>query len=229
MSKNKSTSTVSSDLLGPESIRAILDLLDQHYPDADTALDFGTPLEMLISTILSAQCTDERVNQVTPALFARYRVAKDYADASLEEIEEIIRPTGFFRNKAKNIQACCRVIDETYGGEVPRTLDELVTLPGVGRKTANCVLGNSFGIPGIVVDTHVSRLSQRLGFTVNTDPVKIEFDLMEVVPREHWTRFSHQLILHGRQICQARKPKTSICPLNPYCLHAAKERAAGKA
>ena len=200
-----------------EKVGPILKLLDQHYPEAHVTLDFTNPLEMLVATVLSAQCTDVRVNQVTPALFAQYPTAQDYADASLEELEEMIRSTGFFRNKAKSIKALCQQLVENYGGQVPPSLDELVKLPGIGRKTANVVLGNAFGIPGIFVDTHLGRVSQRLGLTKEKDPVKIEFDLMPLIPKQRWVKFSHQMIWHGRQICAARNPKCPQCPLLPYC------------
>jgi endonuclease-3 len=200
-----------------EKVGPILELLDRHYPEAHVTLDFINPLEMLIATILSAQCTDVRVNQVTPALFKKYPSAADYAKAPVEELEEMIRPTGFFRNKAKSIKALCQTLGENYGGEVPASLEELVKLPGIGRKTANVVLGNAFGMPGIVVDTHLGRVSQRLGLTKQKDPVKIEFDLMPLIPQEHWVKISHQMIWHGRQICEARKPKCSQCPLLPHC------------
>ena len=200
-----------------EKVGPILKLLDQHYSEAHVTLDFANPLEMLVATVLSAQCTDVRVNQVTPALFAKYPTAQDYADAPLEELEEMIRPTGFFRNKAKSIKALCQQLVKNYGGQVPPSLDDLVKLPGIGRKTANVVLGNAFGIPGIFVDTHLGRVSQRLGLTKEKDPVKIEFDLMPLIPKEHWVKFSHQMIWHGRQICAARNPKCHQCPLLPYC------------
>src|SRR5438093_922981 len=183
----------------------------------DPILAPHSPLQLLIATILSAQCTDERVNQVTPALFARYPAAAALAGARREDLEAMIRSTGFFRNKTRAIQACCADIVSKHGGEVPRTLEELTVLHGVGRKTANVVLGNAFGIPGIVVDTHVSRLTRRLGLTRELDPVKIEFALMPLIPRDRWTVFSHWLILHGRQVCVARKPRCSICPLAPHC------------
>jgi len=201
-----------TDKVGP-----ILELLERHYPEAHVTLDFTNPLEMLVATVLSAQCTDVRVNQVTPALFAKYPTAQAYAEAPLEELEEMIRPTGFFRNKARSLKALCQKLVEDYGGEVPASLDELVKLPGIGRKTANVVLGNAFGIPGIFVDTHLGRVARRLGLTKQKDPVKIEFDLMPLIPKERWVKFSHQMIWHGRQICDARKPKCSRCPLLPYC------------
>jgi endonuclease-3 len=200
-----------------EKIGPILALLERTYPDAHVTLDFTTPLEMLVATVLSAQCTDVRVNQVTPALFAKYRSAADYAQAPIEELEEMIRSTGFYHNKARSIKALSRELVEKYNGEVPDSLEELVKLPGIGRKTANVVLGNAFGIPGIFVDTHLGRVSQRLGLTSQKDPVKIEFDLMPLVPKEHWVKFSHQMIQHGRQICHARNPKCDICVLLPYC------------
>jgi endonuclease-3 len=188
------------------------------YPDATCALRFGNPLELLIATILSAQCTDERVNQVTRELFGKYRTAADYARAPLEELEQDIKPTGFFRNKAKSIQACCKILEEQYGGEVPQDLDALVSLPGIGRKTASVVLGTAFTIPsGVVVDTHVARVSRRLGLTAQKDPVKIERDLMEQIPKKEWIDFSHRMIHHGRRICAARKPKCDQCPLGTFC------------
>lgn len=206
-------------------VEAILRLLDQHYPDAQCTLDYKTPLQLLIATVLSAQCTDERVNQVTPDLFAKYPSAKDFAQAPLEVLEADIKSTGFYRNKAKNIQACCRILHERFDGQVPADLDTLVDLPGIGRKTANVILGNAFHLAGIVVDTHVGRVSQRLGLTSNTDPVKIERDLMGLVPEERWVRFSHQLIQHGRRICVARKPQCPLCFLRQYCDYAQKNLA----
>jgi endonuclease III len=198
-------------------VAAILATLEGTYPEAATALRFETPLQLLIATILSAQCTDERVNRVTPALFARYSDAAAFAKADRAELEELVKPTGFFRNKTRAIMTCCADIVRLHAGEVPRTLEALTALHGVGRKTANVVLGNAFGTPGLVVDTHVGRVSRRLGLTAQVDPVKVEFELMEVVPREQWTVFSHWLILHGRRICVARKPRCSICPLLPHC------------
>jgi len=200
-----------------KDMAAVLDMLEKTYPDAKCSLDFTNPLELLVATVLSAQCTDERVNQVSKNLFKKYRTAQDYAGASPEELEEDIRPTGFFRNKAKSLKSCGTSLVDRFRGQVPRTLDELVTLPGIGRKTANVILGAAFDTPGIVVDTHVSRIAQRLGLTRQQDPVKIEFDLMALVPRARWTRFSHELIWHGRQICTARNPKCPQCPLLEHC------------
>ena len=201
----------------PERVAAILEILERLYPEARTALDFHDPLQLLIATILSAQCTDQRVNQVTPALFERYPDAAALAAASQADLEAMIRSTGFFRNKARAIRECCADIVAHHQGQVPRTMEELTALRGVGRKTANVVLGNAYGIPGLVVDTHVARVSHRLGLTRERDAVKIEFDLMRWVPREKWTLFSHWLILHGRRVCIARKPRCSMCALLPHC------------
>ena len=192
--------------------------LGKTYPDAHCELNFSNPLELLVATILSAQCTDKRVNIVTAELFRKYRSAADYANASAADLEQEIKTTGFFRNKAKNIQACCRKLVEIHGGKVPRTMEELTHLDGVGRKTANVVLGNAFGINvGVVVDTHVSRLSNRLGLTKQQDPEKIEQDLMNLVPREQWTLFSHWLIWHGRRRCPARNPDCANCEIKALC------------
>jgi endonuclease-3 len=201
----------------PARAQALIETLARLYPDATTALHHRNPVQLLVATILSAQCTDARVNQVTPALFARYPDAADLASAPLPELEAMIRSTGFFHSKAVAIRSCCADLVAKHGGRVPRTMEELTALHGVGRKTANVVLGNAYGIPGVVVDTHVARLSQRLGLTNHKDPVKIEHALMMVVPRERWTPFSHWLILHGRETCQARKPRCSACVLAPYC------------
>ena len=187
------------------------------YPDAKCALDFKTPLQLLVATILSAQCTDVRVNMVTPALFKKYPHAKDYAQSKTEELEKLIQSTGFFRNKAKNIQGAGKRIVEEFHGEVPDNMEDLLTLPGVARKTANVVLGNAFDTPGITVDTHMMRLSQRLGLTKQSEPVKIEMDLNALIPQKDWTMFSHRIIHHGRQICHARKPKCSQCELFDLC------------
>jgi endonuclease-3 len=191
--------------------------LNDRHPDAAVALHHKSPLELMVSTILSAQCTDERVNTVTPELFRRYPEAGDYAGADIEELEELIRPTGFFHQKAKSIQGACRVIAGEYGGEVPSEMDALTSLPGVGRKTANCIRGGAWGIPGITVDTHVKRLSLRLGLTDNTDPVKIEYDLNDILPEEIWYDFSNTLIFHGRRVCKARKPDCRNCMLTDLC------------
>ncbi len=192
-------------------MRRILALLDRHYPDARCSLDFSTPLELLVATILSAQCTDERVNRVTPALFAKYRSAAAYAAADPAALEQEIRPTGFFRNKAASIRGAAAAIVSRHGGEVPRSLAELTALPGVGRKTANVVLGNAFGVPGVVVDTHVARVAGRLGLTGSSDPRRIEEDLMRLIPRGRWVGFSHQLIAHGRAVCRAPRPRCPDC------------------
>jgi endonuclease-3 len=198
-------------------VKEIIKLLSKTIPDSKIALKFSTPFELLIATILSAQCTDVKVNQVTADLFKKYRSVTDYAEVNLTELEEDIRPTGFYRNKAKSIQKCCRELVARFGGKVPRTLEELVTLPGVGRKTANVILGNAFGVPGIAVDTHVQRVIQRIGLTENDDPVKIELDLMKIVPQEEWTHFSNLLIWHGRRTCIAKKPLCDACPIRKLC------------
>jgi len=195
----------------------IIKTLSKEITYSKIALKFSTPFELLIATILSAQCTDVRVNEVTKGLFKKYRSPKDYAEAESKELEEDIRPTGFYRNKAKSIQRSCQELVDRFGGKVPKTLEALVTLPGVGRKTANVLLGNAFGIPGIVVDTHVRRVSQRIGLTKNDDPVKIEFDLMEIVPKEEWTHFSNLLVWHGRRTCMARKPLCETCTIRKWC------------
>jgi endonuclease III len=192
--------------------------LKAEYPDARTELDWSNPLELLVATILSAQTTDVQVNRVTESLFSKYRTAEDYADSTPDELEEGIRPTGFYRNKARSLRGMASALVEEHGGEVPRTMSELVALPGVGRKTANVVLGNAFGTnEGIVVDTHVRRVSGRLGLTESSDPVKIEQELMRLVPEGDWTIFSHLLILHGRRTCKARKPDCPKCILNDIC------------
>lgn len=202
----------------PEYAALVYDRLATHYPDARCALDYRTPFQLLIATILSAQCTDKRVNMVTPALFKRYPTPDALAAANPEELEEIIKSTGFFRNKAKSLIGMATAVAELHDGKIPDDMDSLVNLPGVGRKTANVVLGNAYHKDeGVVVDTHVGRLSQRLGFTKQTDAVKIEQDLMKLFPRERWTMLSHLLIEHGRQICEARRPKCEICFLNDVC------------
>jgi len=199
-------------------VKKIIAGLRKTYPEAHCELDHRNPLELLIATILSAQCTDKRVNQVTADLFRKYRSAADYADADLSELQQDIKTTGFYRNKARNIQACCRKLVERHGGEVPGTMEELTRLDGVGRKTANVLLGNAFQVnEGIVVDTHVARLSQRLGLTRQKDPEKIEQELMKLVPRKQWTMFSHWLIWHGRRRCTARNPDCPNCEIRKIC------------
>jgi endonuclease III len=208
--------------------RKILSRLARAYPDARTELHFATPLDLLVATILSAQCTDERVNAVTAELFPRYRRAQDWADLPLPTLEKAIHSTGFFRAKARSIVGMARGLIERHGGEVPRTLEELVALPGVGRKTANVVLGNAFGIPALAVDTHVFRVSQRLGLARGDDPEEIHDQLCLVLPRPGWTQASHLLILHGRRVCFARNPACPTCPVEPLCPWPGKTKA-GKA
>jgi endonuclease III len=210
----------------------ILRVLARLYPDAKCALDFDNPLQLLVATILSAQCTDVRVNMVTPSLFARYPDAAAFAGAVPAELEKAIQSTGFFRNKARSIMTCCRDIVAKHGGKVPDTLENLVQLHGIGRKTANVVLGSAYGVPGITVDTHVGRVSRRLGLTAHTDPEKVERDLMELIPKKDWTMFSHRMIFHGRQVCYARKPDCAHCALASLCpkigVEAPKPTPAGK-
>jgi len=198
----------------PEVIRR----LEAAYPDAKVALNFSDPLECLVATILSAQCTDEKVNEVTATLFKKYRRAEDYLAVPEDELKADIKPTGFFNQKAASIRAACQRIVEVYGGEVPGTMEDLLTLRGVARKTANIVLGNSFGVvEGVAVDTHVKRLANRIGFSNESDPVKIEQDLMRLIPREKWFSFTYVLIDHGRAICHAKKPRCTECPIEPLC------------
>ncbi|HEV2194326.1 MAG TPA: endonuclease III [Candidatus Acidoferrum sp.] len=202
----------------PKRVAAILAKLDQAYPNATCELNHKNAFELLIATILSAQCTDVRVNQVTETLFKKYPDAKAFAYATPSELEQEIRPTGFFRNKTKSVMGASKGILENFGGEVPQTMEEILTLPGVARKTANVVLGTAYGIPsGIVVDTHVQRIANRLDLTRNEDPKKIEQDLMQVIPKDKWIQFSHQIIWHGRRICQARKPKCVECNMESLC------------
>jgi endonuclease-3 len=219
--KNKNLKVDKQD--AEERFRKIWPILKRTYPNAAIALEFVNPLELLIATILSAQCTDARVNMVTKDLFKKYKSVEDWADADIKEIESDIRSTGFFRNKAINIKGACAKIVEQFHGRVPNTMEQLITLPGVGRKTANCVLGDAFGIPGITCDTHVIRLSRRLALSENTDPVKLEFDLAEIVPKKDWTQFSHVLITHGRIICKARRPGCTDCPIAEHCPSANKQ------
>ncbi|HBG28478.1 MAG: endonuclease III [Planctomycetes bacterium GWF2_41_51] len=219
MSKNKNEkSNFKVDKsIAQQRVKAIWPILKKTYPDARTSLDHTNALELLIATIMAAQCTDVRVNIVTKTLFKKYKSAKDWVEAPIEQIEQDIKSTGFYKNKAINIKTACQKIIDNFGGKVPDNMKDLLTLNGVGRKTANVVLGNAYGIPGIVCDTHVIRLSRRLQLSVNSDPVKLEFDLMEIVPQKNWTHFSHLLVFHGRSICQARKPKCEICPIAKHC------------
>ena len=203
----------------------IIAALHEKYPDPRIALRFSNPLELLVATMLSAQCTDKRVNEVTPGLFRKYPTVKDFANASQDELANDIRSTGFYRNKARAVIGCCRALVERFGGKVPETLADLLTLPGVGRKTANIVLGNVFGQPTIGVDTHVMRLSQRLGFTTNTDPDKIEFDLIAFVPAKQRVRFCHLLQYHGRRVCIAKKPACPQCAISALCPYPDKTRS----
>ncbi len=207
------------EYLEPQArVRKVIELLEKEYPTAKTALNYSNPLEMLVATMLSAQTTDERVNIVTKTLFKKYRTAKNYANADLKELEQDIRSTGFYHNKAQNLKKCCQILVEKYRSQVPNTMEELLELPGVARKTANIVLFNAYGIiAGIAVDTHVRRLAQRLGLTLQNDPAKIEQDLMRITPKERWMNLTDLLIFHGRQVCIARKPKCHICVLNKIC------------
>jgi endonuclease-3 len=200
-----------------ETAAKALDLLAQEHPDARITLDFRTPLQLLIATILAAQCTDERVNRVTPDLFKKYRTAQDFSRAAQEDLEDEIRSTGFFRNKARSIIQCCQKIVGDFKGQVPRTLEELVSLPGVGRKTANIILGNAYGRQALAVDTHVKRVTHRLGWAKAEDPDKIEFELREVLPPERWTLSCHQLVFHGRKVCIAKDPRCPVCPIEKMC------------
>ncbi|MDH4201881.1 MAG: endonuclease III [Phycisphaerae bacterium] len=198
----------------------IIPILKKTYPDAKIALNWDNPWNLFVAVVLSAQCTDVRVNMVTKDLFKKYKKPQDYLDVEQEELQQDIRSTGFYKNKAKNIRGAAEKLIRDFGGKMPKTMDELLTLPGAGRKTANCILGNAFGIPGITCDTHVIRLSRRLGLSAHSDPVKLEFDLMEIVPKNKfggWTMFSHYIIFHGRNICNARKPDCANCPIAEYC------------
>ncbi|HHW30643.1 MAG TPA: endonuclease III [Clostridiaceae bacterium] len=192
-------------------------IFDKLYPEAGCTLNYEDPIQLLISTQLAAQCTDERVNIVTATLFKKYKDVYDFAKADVNELEEDIKSTGFYRNKARNIIACCNMIIDKFGGKIPQNMEEMLKLPGVGRKTANVVLGNVFGIPGVIVDTHAKRLSNRIGLSKNAQPEKIEFDLMDILPKEIWTKFSNQLVYHGRAVCNARTPKCSRCAINYLC------------
>jgi endonuclease-3 len=201
-----------------QRVTKIIELLEKQFPNAKTALNYSNPLEILVATMLSAQTTDERVNIVTQKLFKKYRTPEDYANADIKELEQDIRSTGFYHNKARNLKKCCQLLVEKYNSQVPKTMDEMLELPGVARKTANIVLYNAYGIiSGIAVDTHVRRVSQRLGLTENDDPEKIEQDLMQITPKDKWMKLTDLLISHGRQVCIARKPKCEICVLNKIC------------
>jgi endonuclease-3 len=200
-----------------ERVGPIDDILKKLYPGAFEGLNYANPLQLLVATVLSAQCTDARVNTVTPALFARFRTARDFAECDIKELQQLIKPTGFYKNKAKNIRAACVAMVERFAGEVPTTLEDIVTLPGVGRKTGNVILGHAFGTPGVAVDTHVLRLSRRLGLTRHRDPVKVELVLMDLVPEAEWTDFSHRLITHGRKVCFSRKPRCESCAIASLC------------
>lgn len=200
-----------------ERVLEIIKIFDELYTDADCSLEYRGPLQLLLATQLAAQCTDARVNIVTKTLFKKYKDVYDFANADLHELEQDIKPTGFYHNKAKNIINCCKMLIEKYNGKVPANMDDLLQLPGVGRKTANLVLGDIFKIPGIVVDTHAKRLSNRMGFTESEDPTKVEFDLMKVVPKESWNKFCHQLVYHGRAVCSARKANCGECKVRPFC------------
>lgn len=200
-----------------ERLMKIIEIFNQIYSDADCTLEYDNPLQLLISTQLAAQCTDKRVNIVTKDLYKKYKDVYDFANADELELQQDIKPTGFFRNKAKNIIGCCKMLISDYNGEVPSAMEDLLRLPGVGRKTANLVRGDYFGIPGVVVDTHATRLSNRMGFTTNKEPVKIEQDLLKIVPPDYQTSFCHQLVYHGREYCNARHPKCDKCPINMLC------------
>jgi endonuclease-3 len=220
MAKAKKSKIKVDPAQAKERVLKILPILKITYPDAKIALNWDNPWNLLVAVILSAQCTDVRVNIVTEDLFKKYKKPQDYLDVPPEELEQDIRSTGFYRNKGKNIRGAAEKIINDFGGKVPGTMEELLTLPGAGRKTANCILGNAFGIPGITCDTHVIRLSRRLGLSENSDPVKLEFDLMEIVPKKKfggWTMFSHYIIFHGRNCCNARKPNCPECPIAKHC------------
>jgi endonuclease-3 len=208
---------MSADRETRSQAKAIYRILCKTYPNIRCELDFSNPLQLLVATVLSAQCTDKRVNMVTPVLFKKYPTVVDLAAAPIEDIESIIRSTGFYHNKALSIKGLSAAIIERFDGEVPNTLEELVTLPGAGRKTANVVLGNAFGVPGVTVDTHVGRIARRFGWTKNTDPVKVEFDIMAILPPEYWTMLNHRLIFLGRRVCHSRKPACGACELASMC------------
>ena len=199
------------------AVKAIIAELNRLYPEAGCSLTYTDPLQLMIATQLAAQCTDARVNIVTQSLYKKYVTVHDFANADLHELEQDIKSTGFYHNKAKNIINACKMIISDFDGKVPSNMEDLLKLPGVGRKTANLVLGDIFGIPGVVVDTHAGRISNRIGLTSNKDPEKIEYDLMKVIPREHWTNFCHQMVYHGRAVCNARKPDCEACTIREFC------------
>lgn len=205
-------------VLSRKDALTVMDILEKTYPSAKAELDFTNPLELLVATILSAQCTDVRVNKTTPVLFEKYKTAKDYAEADLEELMEIIRPCGFYRTKANHLIGAGRVMEESFQGQVPRTMEAIMTLPGVGRKTANVVLSNAFGVPGIAVDTHVFRVSNRIGLCDTDTPEKTEMALQKIIPKDRWSQSHHVLIFHGRRCCAARKPQCTVCPVSEQCL-----------
>jgi len=218
MSKDYGRTYKTPSTFAVKNINKIISLLNQTYPQAlTTSLDFKKPFELLISTILAAQSTDKLVNKVTPALFQKYKSPEAFANANLIELQDDIRQTGFFRNKSISIMKCSKDIIEKFGGKVPDNIDDLIKLHGVGRKTANVVMANAFGKQGIIVDTHMLRISKLLGLTVNKDPVKVEFDLKNIIPENNWTNFSHKIVEHGRSLCIARRPKCEICPVSEYC------------
>ena len=209
-----------------ERVLKLRELLDKAYPDVKCSLNYTTPLEMLIATQMSAQCTDARVNIITETLFKKYRNAEDFANADYDELCEDIKSAGFYRNKAKNIILCCQRLIDVYGGEVPDTMEDLTSLAGTGRKTANLVLGDIFGKPAVVVDTHCKRIAKRIGLTTNDDPTKVEMDLKKIVPSDYQLRMCHQFVAHGRAVCTARNPKCAVCPIKEVCKSAGKESAA---
>ncbi|MCX7843021.1 MAG: endonuclease III [Clostridia bacterium] len=200
-----------------ERVMNIIDALERLYPDAKCSLEYKSALELLVATQLAAQCTDARVNIVTQSLYKKYKTAEDFANADSKELEEDIKPTGFYHNKAKNIKNCCKMIIDEFNGQIPNSLEDLLKLPGVGRKTANLVLGDIFGVPGVVVDTHAKRLANRIGLSSSTDPAKIELDLMKLIPKEKWSSFCHRLVYHGRAVCKARKPECHKCEIRKWC------------
>ena len=205
-----------------QKVLKIIEQFDRMYPEAGCSLEYRDPLQLMVATQLAAQCTDARVNIVTKDLFSKYKTVEDFANADLEELEQDIKSTGFYHNKARNIKAACRILISDFGGNVPSNMEDLLKLPGVGRKTANLVLNDCFGVPGVVVDTHAKRLSNRIGLTDQEDPEKIEYDLMKAVPVESWGRFCHQLVLHGRAICNARKPACEKCDIKSFCKYGLK-------